>query len=47
MSDPIEILMSEHRIIEKALTALERACSRASAVPTHDPLLVESLHHHT
>jgi len=28
MSDPIEILMSEHRIIEKALTALERAATR-------------------
>ena len=28
MSDPIEILMSEHRIIAKALTALERAAHR-------------------
>ena len=27
MSDPIEILMSEHRIIEKALTGLERAAT--------------------
>jgi len=30
-----------------AILAFSRAWGRASVVPTHDPLLVESVHHHT